>query len=186
MAIAPIGDDPEYRAALAELQALEARLAETERRRQRALARLRGTKSPRNPLDRARDLLAGGVVGAVDPKDDLTACEEEQYAILRPALVAANRQLNEIAAELSFAASKQVQPAYRQALVAMFAAMQDLCAAVMAANALRARLHELGYTPSEVVLPFAVPPGLATLDPNNLGNSWAWRWKQVLLEQGVL
>ena len=59
----PIQSDPAYAAALAEL---EQRLAETEKRRARAVARLRGAKSPRNPLDRAKELLAGGQIGAAE------------------------------------------------------------------------------------------------------------------------
>ena len=62
----PIQSDPTYAAALAELTELEQRLAETEKRRARAVARLRGAKSPRNPLDRAKELLAGGQIGAAE------------------------------------------------------------------------------------------------------------------------
>jgi hypothetical protein len=58
--LARIDQHPSYRTALDQLQALEKRLSETEARRRRAQARLRGTKSPRSPLERAKDLLAGG------------------------------------------------------------------------------------------------------------------------------
>jgi hypothetical protein len=184
--IHPIADDPQYQAALAELQILEERLAQIEKRRQRAVARQRGTKSPRSALARARDLIAGGQVEAVDPADDIRACDEERYQILAPAICAGTAKLDEISSELSFTASKKLAPLYAEALRSALEAMEALCAAFDATAAIRGRLRTLGFTPAAALLPPATLPAIATLDPNNTGNSAAWFWKRSLEEQGIL
>jgi hypothetical protein len=181
LAITPIGEDPEYRAALAELTALEKRLAETEKRRQRAVARLRGTKSPRNPLDRARDLLAGGQVGAADPADEIRACHEETFSILRPAIVAATARLDEVHKELSFKINGQLKSQYVAAVTRALHAMEELIAAFDNAAAIRVRVREAGYTPLEHV----VPPALAALDPKFSG-SQAWFFRNYWENRGLL
>ena len=53
----PINQNPQYRAGLGELEALESRQAETEERRKRALARGRGVPPGRSVVERARDLV---------------------------------------------------------------------------------------------------------------------------------
>jgi hypothetical protein len=182
LAISPIGEAPEYTAALAELTALEKRLAETEKRRQRAVARLRGTKSPRNPLDRARDLLAGGQVGAVDPSDDIKACDEETFSILRPAIGAAAARLDEVHKELSYNINARLKPQYAAAVRAALDAISALLAAFESAAAIRARVREAGYTPLEHV----VPPAVTALGDPNFSGSQAWFFRNYWENRGLL
>src|SRR5262249_33585690 len=73
--------DPASGAAWRELRALKHRLAEPQPRRQRARARLRGAAPASSPLERAKKLLAGGHIGAIDPADDVKACDEEEFQI---------------------------------------------------------------------------------------------------------
>jgi len=152
-----IDRDPTYAAAVAELTALEQRLAQTERRRQTAKARLRGAKPPGTPLQRAKQLLAGGQIGAVDPLDDLKAADEEEFQILRPALIEAHARLDEVHCNLSLAACEKLRPHYTVALRAALQAMTDLAAALDAASAVRAQLRAAGYTPLETILPSGLP-----------------------------
>ena len=178
---------PSYRTALDQLQALEKRLSETEARRRRAQARLRGTKSPRSPLERAKDLLAGGQIGAVDPADDARACDEEEFSVLRPAIVAATAQLDDIAGNLSFAASEKLRPHYTAAVKAALQAMTDLAAALDTLAALRNRLRERGYTPSEGRLPSGIPSAATALgSPSAVGASQAWFWLDHMQRHGVI
>jgi hypothetical protein len=150
------------------------------------MARLLGGKSPRNPLDRAKELLAGGQIGAVDPKDDIKACDEESFDVLKPAIMAATRHLDDVSAELSFQASRKVQPQYREALMAVLRGLEELIAAAAAAATVPEQLRQLGFTPNQNVLPPGVPFVPAALDPNNVGNSAPWFWKRKLAELGLL
>src|SRR5437016_1236393 len=58
-------------------QCFEKRPGATEERRRRAVARLRGQNPPRGVLERAKDLVAGGEVSAVDPLQKMRACDLE-------------------------------------------------------------------------------------------------------------
>jgi len=172
--LARIDHDPAYTAALAELTALETRLAETEQRRQRAKARLRGAKPAGTPVDRAKKLLAGGQIGATDPAADVRAGDEEQFSVLLPAIREQTARLDQVASELSFAASKKMRPGYIAAVKAALQAMRDLAAAIDTLGAVRSRLRELGYTPAEGILPSGVPHAATTLgSPDAVGSSQA-------------
>src|SRR6516164_1388775 len=116
--LARIDQDPGYKSALAELTALERRLAETQQRRNRAKARLRGAKAAGSPLERAKKLLAAGQIGALDPLDDVKAADEEEFQILLPAIRQATTKLDEVAGDLSFAASEKMRPVYIAAVKA--------------------------------------------------------------------
>jgi hypothetical protein len=185
--IEPIGTDPDYRTGLAELVALEGRLAATQQRRKRAQARLRGTKSSRPVLERARDLLAGGTVGAADPLDDVKAADEEEFQILVPAIVAATQRLDEIHAELSYQVCQKLRGEYSTTLAVALEAMSTLANALDTAAAIRARVRAAGYTPSEIVLPSGLPPAARHLgSPDAAGASQAWYWRKMLTEHGLL
>jgi hypothetical protein len=185
--IEPIGNDPDYRAALAELTALEQRLAATQQRRNRAQARLRGAKPSRSAMARAKDLLAGGTVGAADPLADVKAADEEEFQILVPAIVAAMQRLDEIHAELSYRACQKLRSDYAATLAVALEAMSTLANAVDTAAAIRARVRAAGYTPSEIVLPSGLPPAARHLgSPDAAGASQAWFWRKMLSEHGLL
>src|SRR5437763_5527996 len=95
--IEPITNDPEYRAELDKLAALEARLRDTRARRDRAKARARGEKTTRSAIERARDLLAGGQVpSGAGPAAEVEACDQEEFEILRPAIAAQTARVDEL------------------------------------------------------------------------------------------
>jgi hypothetical protein len=184
--IEPIGNDATYQAALAELQALEKGLAQSEKRRQGGLARLRGTKSPRSAVELARDLLRGGEVGANDPADDVRAADEERQILIH-AIISATQQLDEIHAELSYRTCLKLRSEYAATLAAALDAMTNLANALDAAVGIRARLRDAGYAPLSTVLPDIVPQAARHLgSPENVGASQSWFFKKALQEAGLL
>jgi hypothetical protein len=185
--LARIDQHPAYKAAVDELQRLETRLAQTETRRTRAKNRLLGAKPAESPLERARELLRGGIIEGVDPKGDLVAAEAEEMEVLRPAIRAATAELDAVAADLSFAASEKVRPHYTAAVKAALQAMTDLAAALDTLGAVRAHLRERGYTPSEGILPSGVPHSAILLgSPAAIGNSQAWVWQDLMRRHGLV
>jgi hypothetical protein len=185
--LARIDADPGYKTALAELTALEKRLAETQQRRQRAKARLRGAKPAGTPLERAKKLLAGGQIAAVDPVDEIRAADEEEWGLLLPAIREATARLDQVASDLSFAASEKLRPIYAAAAKAALQAMTELSAALDMLGAVRARLRECGYTPSEGILPSCVPQAATILgSPDAVGSAQAWFWKDHLQRHGLI
>jgi hypothetical protein len=185
--LARIDTDPAYKSALAELTALEQRLAETQARRNRARARLRGATPTGSPLERAKKLLAGGQIGATDPVDDVRAADEEEFGILLPAIRQAAGKLDQVAGDLSFAASDRMRPAYIAAVKAALQAMSDLAAALDMLGAVRARLRELGYMPAEGILPSGAPRAAQALgSPDATGSSQAAIWREHLQRHGLL
>lgn len=182
-----IDQEPSYAAALREVTALEQRLVETEQRRQRAKARLRGVKPASTPLERAKKLLAGGQIGAADPADDLKACDCEEFEILLPSIREATARLDQVHGASLLAASEKIRPAFVAAINSALQAMHDLAAALDTLGAARSRLRELGYTPAEGILPSGVPHAAHALgSPDAVGNSQAWVWKDQLARHGVI
>jgi hypothetical protein len=185
--LARIDTDPAYKSALAELTALENRLAETQARRQRAKARLRGAKPAGTPLERAKKLLAGGQIGASDPGADIRASDEEEWSVLLPAIREQTARLDQVASDLSLAASEKMRPAYIAAVKAALQAMSDLAAALDTLGAVRARLRELGYSPAEGILPSGVPQAATALgSPDATGASQAAIWREHLQRHGLI
>jgi hypothetical protein len=96
-----IEKDAGYRALVDQISALEKRLDEARQRRLRAEALQRGVKPGRAPLARALDLVRGGTVAALDPVKEIAAADHEEFAILRPALMELNNQLEDLRGDLS-------------------------------------------------------------------------------------
>jgi hypothetical protein len=185
IALEPIAENPIYRAALTELEALEARLGQALERR-RAKARLMGAKPGRSTLERAKDLVASGKIDPTDPADDIAATAEEEQ-ILRQAIIAKTGELDRISADLSFEVSQKFQPLHNQALLAVLTAIDDLAAALDAAAAIRARLWFANYVPRSVILPQLAPEGALVLDSStNVGSSPAWYFRRELERRGIL
>jgi hypothetical protein len=134
--IKPIAEDLEYQAALRELEAIEQRLAETELRRRRVRARLMGAKPGRGWADRARDLVAGGRIEPTNPADEIAAAADEEV-IPREGISLATRRLDEVAKNLSFAASQKFQALHNAGLLAVLLAIDDLAAALDAGASAR-------------------------------------------------
>ena len=184
--LARIDQDPGYKSALAELTALERRLAETQQRRNRAKARLRGAKAAGSPLERAKKLLAAGQIGALDPLDDVKAADEEEFQILLPAIRQATTKLDEVAGDLSFAASEKMRPVYIAAVKAALGACSELAVALDMLGGIRARLRELGYVPAEGILPSGVPQAATVLGSPDATSSQAAFWREHLRRHGVI
>ena len=132
-------------------------------------------------------MLAGGQIAAADPVDDLKAADEEEFTILRPALVEAHARLDQVHGDLSLAASEKMRPHYVAAVKAALQAMTDLAAALDTLGAVRAKLRECGYTPSEGILPSGLPQAATALSaPDAVGASQAWYWKDHLARHGLI
>jgi hypothetical protein len=171
---------------LGELQALEARHAQAELARQRQLARARGEKTKRSVAQRAADLVAGGRVDTTNPTDAVQALDEE-LGILRAAIGEKTRELDGVAADLSFAASQKCKPAFDATMRDALAAMEQLARAFTTAAYLAHRLRRAGYRPSAVLLPDLIPEGAMRLgDPTAVGFSEAWRFRRALEERGII
>lgn len=103
----PLEDQLPYKAAVAELAALENRLAESREQRKRAIARAMGAKPGRSAVERAKLLVAGGKVDPTSPADDRLAADIEINQILLP----------EVCRELNYEASLLFKPLHEKALV---------------------------------------------------------------------
>ncbi len=158
----PITNDAQYRAALGELEELERRLELAEQRRNRSRAQVLGAKPGRSPLERAKDLLAGGTIPAIDPAAEQAAAGEE-LQILRAAIIELTAKLEAIARDLSYDQSARLQPLHNTALLGALQALDQLSEALDQAAAVRARLRAAGYGPSPVLLPQLEPEGAALL-----------------------
>jgi hypothetical protein len=186
IAIEPIDRHPEYRAALGELEELERRLEQAEQRRNRSRAQVLGAKPSRSPLQRAKDLVAGGTIPAIDPASEQAAAAEEQK-ILRAAIIESTAKLDAIARDLSFEVSARLQPLHTAALLAVLQALDRLSEALDQAAAVRARLRAAGYAPASTLLPALAPEGAELLGHSSaVGMTPAWRFKQALQQRGVL
>ena len=153
----------------------------------RAKARLQGAKTGRSALARARDLLAGGTLGAADPIDDIKAADEEEFQILRPAIAEATRRLDDVHGDLSLAACQKVQPQYATALRAALQAMIDVNAALEAAGAVRPMLRARGYSVLDTQLPSGFAPAATALgDLAAVGASQSWFWKNMPTDHGLI
>ncbi len=183
--IKPIADDPQYQAALAELEALEQRLAETELRRKRAKARLMGAKPGRGFADRARDLVAGGRIEPTSPADEMAASADEEQ-ILRQAISLATGRLDEVARDLSYAASQKCQALHNSALLAVLQAIDDLAGALDAGASIRAALRARGNTPSSVLMPELAPQEAVMIGRSTNVGTTAWNFRRGLERLGAL
>lgn len=113
----PLEDQLPYKAAVAELAALENRLAESREQRKRAIARAMGAKPGRSAVERAKLLVAGGKVDPTSPADDRLAADIEINQILLPAICEATAKLDEVCRELNYEASLLFKPLHEKALV---------------------------------------------------------------------
>jgi hypothetical protein len=185
-AIPPLAARPEYRAALAVLQPLEQRLAEAEMTRRRAVARARGDRPTRTALQRAADLVAGGVIDRSPPGNIVSAADEE-IVLLRAAIGEASRQLDAVSRDFSWEASNTVKPAFDECMRRALQAMHDLASAFRDAAHVGDGLVKLGYRPSAMLLSDLCPEGAMMLgDPDAVGLSQSWRFKRALEERKII
>jgi hypothetical protein len=183
----PLEARPAYKAALAELVALENRLAESRGQRKRAIAASMGAKPGRSPAERAKLLVAGGKVDPTNPADDRAVADTEEWEILRPAIAEAQARLDEVCRDESYKASLRFKPLYEQHLVAIFRCVEELAAALDAGGAVIGRLYELHYRPNSSVSANIVPPAVGAIgSPQAAYASPAWYFRRELEQRGLL
>jgi hypothetical protein len=180
-------EHPRYKAAHAELVALERRFAEAEQRERVALARRRGQRPTTSTAERVKSLLAGGSVMSASPQGELEAAEEEQH-VLRSAIFSAREKLDAIAGEISREVGARFSAMNGEALRAALEAAAQLHIALHANRVLRGRLIGAGYSVNESVLPtHFFPAGAAVGDPAAPGmSSPASVFRQWLIEREII
>jgi hypothetical protein len=177
---------PKYRAAHAELAALERRFDEAQQRERVAIARARGQRPTTSTAERVRRLVAGGSIASSSTTGELEAAAEEMV-ILRQAMFAAREKLDAIAGEISREVCQRFVAMHRAALVAALDAATHLHTALHANRILRGRLIGAGYSVNESVLPTHLfPAGSAVGDPAAVGMSPAALFKAWLEEKGII
>jgi hypothetical protein len=184
--IPSIDSDPQYAALSVELAQLEKRLAQARERRLRAEALRRGVPSGRSPLQRAKDLVRGGAIPAIDPAKEIEAADREIYEILRPAIQQLVDQLGERRGDLSLALCRKLQSEHTAELRRALAAMREMKSAFEAAVAIRSRVRAAGYDALQCALPSGMPPAAAVLGDGSDSRYQAWFWLQNLeLHSGI-
>lgn len=161
-----LDSDPQYRALMGELAALEERQRETTARRDRAMALRKGAVPGRSAAARAADLVRGAIIPGTDPDREIAAADEE-HAVLTKAIGELSAKIADRRGDLSLAACRKVQAEHSAALQAALRAIGDLHAAFQVAAGIRARVHAGGFDVLAHVLPDSMPPGVLALDPNN-------------------
>lgn len=177
--------DAGYAAMLAELAALEKRLDAARARRDRAEAVARGVPAGRSPLARAKDLVAGGTIPALDPPKEIAAADHEANVILRPAIMELNRQLADKRGDLSVIVGRQVGHLHEQALREAYQALQHADLAFGVAAGIRARLRAAGFDVLEFVTPGDIPPAAAVLGNGTSDGKQLQRWREHLEVRNV-
>jgi hypothetical protein len=177
--IDPITANPRYATAVADLTKLEKRLAETRKRRERALALKRGVPAGRTKVERAKDLVAGAFVPAIDPDKELLACDEED-AVLRGAIVQKAQQIEEMRGNLSEIVCRRFDSEHTAALRAAIKAIQEMGTAFRVAAELRVRIRDAGYAPLETFLPGGMPPFVLTVGDGNGDGRQIDQWKRYI------
>jgi hypothetical protein len=182
--IPPIANDPEYSRVLAELDCTIERLAQTTRRRDVAVARAAGNTAPgRTFMERAADLIAGGVIPAADPAAEIAACDEEAE-ILSAAVSSLRSRLSDIVAERSLEIARR----FRADLAAAYRAQHEALLAFRDAHdvvvTLFGRLKSAGYEPESVLPSFAVWPVLQVLGTQQNGGQ-LWRLQKFIQDNDL-
>jgi hypothetical protein len=165
--------------------AIARRLEAAERREKVQRARLGGQRSTTSLAAQVKALVAGGSVSASSPADELAAALEEQR-ILRAALSAENEKLDLLRGEISFEVCKKFEPMHSAAMLAAFEAAQALFAALEAARVARAKIIGAGYSLNDSAMPaHYFETGAMVGDPNRAGSPAA-RFKDWLIEKGII
>jgi hypothetical protein len=195
--IPPIADDPACKAATALVDQLKARLAETEKRRERAINFARSQapatvstgpanaqKAEAKRKSRVAALLSGGTVLALDPARELEAADAEEKDLLGE-LYNANAHLADTVATLSYEMAQRYRESHDESLRAALDAIAALHNAVDCMISLRARLLAAGYKANSINPP--MPPLQIGYfgDPQRFRTA-AWYYRAWLVKQGVI
>jgi hypothetical protein len=195
--IPPITGDPAYKAAALEVAQLKQRLAETEKRRERAINFARAgapatistgaadvEKAETKRKSRVAALLSGGTVLALDPQRELQAVEAEERDLLA-GLYDAQARLNDVVATLSHEMALRYAESHNESLRAAMDAIAALHDAVDCMFSLRARLMAAGYRVNSINVP--LPPLQIDYfgDAQRFGTA-AWYYRAWLEKLGVL
>jgi hypothetical protein len=195
--IPPIADDPAYKAATALVTQLKARLAETEKRRERAINFARSQapatmstgpadakKAEAKRKSRVAALLSGGTVLALDPQREIEAADAEEKDLLAE-LYDANAHLADVHATLSYEMAQRYKEEHNESLRAALDAIAALHDAADCMFSLRARLMAAGYKVNSINPP--MPPMQLDFfgDPQRFGTA-SWHYRAWLVKQGVI
>jgi hypothetical protein len=176
---------------------LKARLAETEKRRERAINFARSQapatmstgpadaqKAEAKRKSRVATLLAGGTVLALDPQREIEAADAEAGDLLGE-LYDANAHLADVIAELSYQMSRRYKEQHAESLLAAWEAIAALNDATSCMVSLRVRLLAAGYKTNSINPP--MPPLQIDFfgDPQRFGTP-AWYYRAWLVKQGVI
>jgi hypothetical protein len=184
--LAKLTDDPKYKAAAADLAAMERRYAEAERRMKIAQARRSGQKPTQSIVDRAKALVAGGTVSASSPEDEMVAAQDE-LDTLRKGIFDQRGVIAALVSELSYNINRRLAPLNADCLRQVMAAVESLHQALEAARVLRVRIIDAGYEVRHDVLKVHIfPAGAALGDPDRVGLTPAALLKTWLTEQGIV
>jgi hypothetical protein len=195
--IPPITGDPTFKAATALVAQLKARLAETEKRRERAINFARSQapatistgpadakKAEAKRKSRVAALLSGGTVLALDPQREIEAVDAEEKDLLAE-LYDANAHLADTVATLSYEMAQRYRESHTESLLAALDAIAALHNAADCMFSLRARLMAAGYKVNSINPP--MPPVRLDYfgDAHRFGTA-AWYYRQWLEKLGVL
>jgi hypothetical protein len=195
--VPPLADDPGYKAAAALVAQLKARLAETTKRRERAINFARSQapatistgpadakKAEAKRKSRVAALLSGGTVLPLDPQREIEAADAEEKDLLAE-LYDANAHLADVHATLSFEMSQRYKEEHNESLRAALDAIAALHDAVDCMFSLRARLMAAGYRVTSTNPP--LPPIKIDYfgDAQRFGTP-AWYYRAWLVKQGVI
>ena len=182
----PLEADPRYQRLRAELTALEKRYAESEKRRNLALARARGQQSTRPVVERAKALVSGGQIVSLPPAGEREAADEE-LSILTVAIVTRRQELAQLAEQISAEVCQRFAAQNAESLRAALEAATALHQALEVGRTIRGRLIGAGYTLNAAALPTHLFPAAAVLgDPDRVGLTPAALFKHWLADNGII
>jgi hypothetical protein len=178
--IPPLADDPEYRAAAAELARYEQRLKQAEEREAKARARARGA----GKLPTASDLL-GGFLSSASPADEIEAALHESYA-LRQEIYDRQQKLDAIIGDRSYRLALRFKAEHDEALRAILDGLVTIADGVEAIIVARQRRVAAGYRPADYALPAQVPLEAQALGHPRRGESIAGVFRRWLEAEGII
>ncbi|MGH9641371.1 MAG: hypothetical protein ACRD3Q_02995 [Terriglobales bacterium] len=182
----PLAADRRYAAKFEELQRIEERIRQAERRELIARARRSGQQPTASALERAQALLGGGQISTSSPAAELGAALEER-SVLQAAKLSKHAELDELRGAISGEVCARFATLHADALRAALAAATQLHQALEAGRVIRGKLIAGGYAISESQLPVHLFPDGAVLgDPERVGMTPAARFKAWLEAKGII
>ena len=174
-----IDANPEYAELASTIGTYEKRLTEAVRRRERALAIIRGAKSGRSVEEQAELLVRGAQVAGIDPFREIDAADRE-ISVMRDAIRKKSAELDAVAGNLSEALCIRVEPEHTGYLRTALKSLQDANAAFMRAAELRAAIRNKGYSPLGAYLSDSMPPAMLALGTGDADGRQLDLWRRYV------